>query len=147
MKKILLTMCICATTLFTGCKDSIDASKAILGEWTITEADGIAVETGFETPSISFKEDGKVYGNTSINKFFGSYTVASDKSAAVSFGNLGMTKMAGPTFETENAVTSGIGKAAKVRVNSASSIDLIDAEGNVVLKLEKKGTTAEVDEK
>lgn len=147
MKKTLLTICICATAIFTGCKNQVDASKAVLGDWTITEADGIAVETGFETPSISFKEDGNVYGNTSINKFFGSYTVSSDKSAAISFGNLGMTRMAGPTFETENAVTSGIGKAAKVKVNNCSSIDLIDAEGNVVLKLEKKEATPEVDEK
>ena len=110
MKNTLLTICICVSAIFTGCKNQVDVSKAIIGDWTIVEADGIAVETGFETPSISFKEDGNVYGNTSINKFFGSYTVASDKSSTISFGNMGMTKMAGPTFETENAVTAGLGK-------------------------------------
>ncbi|MGN0190652.1 MAG: META domain-containing protein [Candidatus Cryptobacteroides sp.] len=147
MKKFLMTACICATAFLTSCKDEVDLSKAILGDWIITEADGIAVETGFDTPAISFKEDGNVYGNTSINKFFGSYTVASDKSEAISFGNLGMTRMAGPTFETENAVTAGIGKAAKVKVISTSSVNLTDAEGNVVLRLEKKDSAAEADEK
>ena len=69
MKNTLLTICICVSAIFTGCKNQVDVSKAIIGDWTIVEADGIAVETGFETPSISFKEDGNVYGNTSINKF------------------------------------------------------------------------------
>ena len=73
MKNTLLTICICVSAIFTGCKDQVDVSKAIIGDWTIVEADGIAVETGFETPSISFKEDGNVYGNTSINKFFGGF--------------------------------------------------------------------------
>ena len=148
MKNTLLTICICVSAIFTGCKDQVYVSKAIIGDWTIVEADGIAVETGFETPSISFKEDGNVYGNTSINKFFGSYTVASDKSSTISFGNMGMTKMAGPTFETENAVTAGLGKASKVKIdNCCSCMEFLDAEGNVVMKLEKKEATPEADEK
>lgn len=144
MKRIISALCAGAALLLASCTENIDASKAVIGDWTIIEADGITVEKGFETPSLSFGDDGVMHGNTSINKMFGGYTVSSDKEARISFGNLGMTRMAGPTFETENAITAGLGKAAKVKFSDLEHMQFLDAEGNVVMVLEKGLPAAEL---
>ena len=95
---------------------------------------GLATEGGFEKATISFDEK-EVHGNTSINNFFGDYTVKGD---AIKFGELGVTKMMGPTPEVEAAVLEGLDAAAKVQVTDDDNVSILSEDGTTVLKLKRK---------
>lgn len=130
MKKTLTF--IAAAAILASCGSGKDLSKAVVGNWTITEASGTPVEEGFEKPVINFGDNGEMNGNTSINNFFGGYAVKGDK---ISFSAVGVTKMAGPTGETERAVLDALNEVEKVKVENDSTIVLCTSDGTVAMKL------------
>lgn len=134
MKKILY-FALVASILFGCCSvKKVVPEVAIKGNWNIVEAAGVATQEGFNKASISFEEGGKVNGTTSVNSFFGSYTVSGD---SLSFSNVGMTRVMGDTMETEDAVVNGINTASLVKFTDKDTAHVYDSEGIEVLKLER----------
>ncbi len=134
MKKLMFVIMCVAALCSCGTGKKVDASKAILGDWEIVEAGGNAVETGFDKATISFDEKGGVNGCTSINRFFGSYKLKGD---ALEFGNIGLTKMMGPTPETERAVVDGLNTGVKVKFEDNDNAVVLSKDGTEVLKLKR----------
>lgn len=134
MKKVILMFVALAVACGCGAGKKADVAKTLIGDWEIVEAGGFATEGGFEKATISFEEK-EVHGNTSINNFFGDYSVKGD---AIKFGEFGVTKMMGPTPEVEAAVLEGLDAAAKVQVTDDDNVSILSKEGNTVLKLKRK---------
>ena len=134
MKKVILMVMAVAAICSCGAGKKNDVAKALVGDWEIVEAGGAAVEAGFEKPTISFDDKGGVHGNTSINGFFGNYKVEGD---AIKFGEMGVTKMMGPTPEVETAVLEGLDSAAKVEFADNDNASVLSKDGKTVLKLKR----------
>lgn len=134
MKKVIVMLMGAAVLFGCGTGKKVDAGKAIVGDWEIVEAGGNAVETGFDKATISFDGKGGVNGCTSINRFFGSYSVKGD---ALELGNVGLTKMMGPTPETERAVVEGLNKGVKVSFTDNDNASILSKDGTEVLKLKR----------
>lgn len=139
MKKVILMFVALAVICSCGAGKKSDVAKALIGDWEIVEAGGLATEGGFEKATISFDEK-EVHGNTSINNFFGGYSIKGD---AIKFGEVGVTKMMGPTPEVETAVLEGLDAAAKVQVTDNDNVSILSAEGTTVLKLKRTEAPAE----
>lgn len=134
MKKFIAIVMGTALLFSCGTGKKTDASKAIIGDWEIVEAGGVPVESGFDKATVSFDDKGGVHGNTSINYFFGEYTVKGD---ALEFGNIGLTKMMGPTPETERAVVDGLNTGVKVKFEDNDNASILSKDGTAVLKLKR----------
>lgn len=134
MKKVILMFVALAVVCGCGAGKKSDVAKTLIGDWEIVEAGCLATEGGFEKATISFDEK-EVHGNTSINNFFGDYSVKGD---AIKFGELGVTKMMGPTPEVEAAVLEGLDAAAKVQVTDEDNVSILSKDGTTVLKLKRK---------
>ena len=58
MKKVILVFVALAVICSCGAGKKSDVAKALIGDWEIVEAGGLAVEEGFEKATISFDEKG-----------------------------------------------------------------------------------------
>jgi heat shock protein HslJ len=85
---------------FSGCGG--EPVTLLLGEWMIAEIDGKPAVPG-STPSVRFEADGKVNGNGSCNRFFGSYALTGE---GLTVGELGSSMMMcdEPLMDQERAV-------------------------------------------
>jgi heat shock protein HslJ len=63
----------------------------IFGEWTVETIMGSAVVDG-SSPYLGFGEDGRAYGNTSVNQLIGAWTL---EEGVLALKQLGSTRMAG----------------------------------------------------
>lgn len=134
MKKLVFVILSVAVLCSCGTGKNVDVSKAILGDWEIVEAGGTAVEPGFDKATISFDGKGGVHGNTSINYFFGEYSLKGD---GIEFGNIGLTKMLGPTPDVEKAVVDGLNTGVKVKFEDNDNAVVLSKDGTEVLKLKR----------
>ncbi|MCD7901925.1 MAG: META domain-containing protein [Bacteroides sp.] len=84
IKKILVPLCVaCAIFALSSCRSAKEVTylPTINGEWSIVEINGAAVvpAAGQEYPSIGFETTtGKVYGNSSCNRFHGTFDTNAD---------------------------------------------------------------------
>ncbi len=133
MKKIITAVIAASAALFmASCGGSIDLN----GKWEITTLNGEQVKAVETTPFIEFNTaEGKVHGHTSCNIMNGSYTQDGKK---LTFSKMATTMMAGPDMELEGAVLDAINKTASVKNGSEGKILALDAEGNVLMELQKK---------
>lgn len=134
IKKAIIMMMSAALVMGCAPGKKVDASKAILGDWEIVEAGGVPVESGFDKATISFDENGGVHGNTSINYFFGDYKLKDD---TLEFGNIGLTKMMGPTPDTERAVVDALNTGVKVAFEDNDTASILSKDGSEVLKMKR----------
>lgn len=134
MKKLIFAILSVVALCSCGAGKNVDVSKAILGDWEIVEAGGTAVEPGFDKATISFDGKGGVHGNTSINYFFGEYSLKGD---GIKFGNVGLTKMLGPTPDVEKAVVDGLNTGVKVKFEDNDNAVVLSKDGTEVLKLKR----------
>lgn len=112
------------------------------GAWEVKTVGGVEVKTSEKAPVIAFNsEEGKTHGCLGVNLFHGAYTFEDGK---LTFGNLGMTMMAGP--EADMAVESSLQAAleacrsAKVKGDTLYFYDESGAELASLKKVEcKKG--------
>lgn len=134
IKKVFAMILGAALVMSCASGKKVDASKAILGDWEIVEAGGVPVESGFDKATISFDENGGVHGNTSINYFFGGYKLKGD---SLEFGNIGLTKMMGPTPDTERAVVDALNTGVKVSFEDNDNASILSKDGSELLKLKR----------
>ena len=108
------------------------------GAWEVKTVGGVEVKTSEKAPVIAFNsEEGKTHGCLGVNLFHGAYTFEDGK---LTFGNLGMTMMAGP--EADMAVESSLQAAleacrsAKVKGDTLYFYDESGAELASLKKME-----------
>jgi len=94
---------------------------SLLGtEWRLVEMDGQILP---ERPAatLAFTEPGKVAGNGSCNRFFGSVTVSGEQ---IGFGQIGATKMAcmGPAGQLEPRYFAALQQAQRYEVKNTSLV-------------------------
>ena len=135
MKKIFILSAICALLCSCGSEKKVEGNvKDLYGEWIIEQVNGLGTEGGMKQPFINFAADGKVNGNASVNSFFGAYELRGD---TLKMGNLGMTRMMGPSMDVEDAIVKVLGEAVTISVKKDVAT-VMDKEGNAVMKLRKK---------
>jgi heat shock protein HslJ len=94
------------------------ANAPLVGtEWRLVSLGGAAVLDAAPA-TLAFPEAGRVAGQGSCNRFFGSYTLVDDR---IAFGQMGMTRMAcaGAVGEQENRYMAALQKAQRVQVDGA----------------------------
>lgn len=115
---------------------SCSGNQSIDGHWDFKTLNGEEVVTTEKTPFFEFDdESGRVHGCLGINIVNGSYTFEDGK---LTLGNLGMTMMAG--LPEDMAVESALGDALKLARGakvSSDKLSITDAEGEVILTLER----------
>lgn len=131
-----LASLVAVSMILSSCSSSKNAAgtSALEGEWNIVTACGKSAEGGMEPAFINFAKDGKVNGNASVNSFFGSYTFDGKK---LKLGQVGMTRMMGPSMDIEDAVTKAINTVETIKIDGKKAT-LFDADGKEVMTIEKK---------
>ncbi|MBN9369644.1 MULTISPECIES: META domain-containing protein [Hydrogenophaga] len=87
-------------------------------EWRLEDLGGSGVLDRVPA-TLAFPEAGRVAGQGSCNRFFGSYTLVQDR---IAFGQMGMTRMAcaGAVGEQENRYMAALQKAQRVQVQGST---------------------------
>lgn len=109
----------------------------IAGDWNIVTINGTDFDASkTETlPYIHFTgSKGKIYGNTGCNNLMGQCSF-DNKNGAVSFSNLGSTRMACPDMTTEQAILEALRKVISYSRTKDGGIEFHDSDGNIVLTL------------
>lgn len=133
MKKFIATVFAASAALFMiSCSGNVDLN----GKWEIVTLNGEQVKAIETAPFLEFDTtEGKVHGNTSCNIMNGSYTQEGKK---LSFGNMATTMMAGPDMDLEREVLDAINKTASIKDINGDRIQILDANGNIIMELQKK---------
>ncbi len=139
MKKMLFMVAVMATTLMACNKHTYNATN-VFGEWDLVEMNGKKVELseGITKPFIGFnqKED-RIYGNTGCNSFFGTMLTDSTNVDAISFDNMGSTKMMCADMSVEDELLMTFGNVQSIEYN-ADELQLKDKAGNVILEFARR---------
>lgn len=96
------------------------AAPLVGSEWRLEDLAGSAVLDGVPA-TLVFPEAGRVAGNGSCNRFFGSYTLMSHR---IAFGQMGATRMAcaGAVGEQEARYLGALEKAERVEVQGRTML-------------------------
>jgi heat shock protein HslJ len=109
-------------TVLTACAmPGAPAPAPLVGsEWRLEDLGGRGVLDRVEA-TLVFPEAGRVAGNSSCNRFFGSYTLMQDR---VAFGQLGGTRMACPeaVSEQETRYLDALQKAQRLEVQGKTML-------------------------
>lgn len=99
--------------------------------WIAEEVVGQPVPAGIE-PSLLVAADGKVSGHAGCNGYFGSVIIAGE---AMSFGNLGSTRMAcaEPAMSEEGRLLSALDSTRGYRVQDDTLV-LLDGAGETLVR-------------
>lgn len=112
---------------------SCASEKAIVGKWNIEEAQGKSTAKAETQAYIEFDKKGKFYGNTSVNRFFGSYKLKGDK---ITLSNVGSTMMMGRDMEIEQAVLQALEQSTTIKADKGTAT-VKDANNKTVMVLKK----------
>lgn len=109
------------------------------GEWKIKEVNGEAIPSGMEKqPFIAFDVKKKtIHGNAGCNLINGGFETSTSNAKSISFPGVASTMMACPDMETEGKVLKAINEVKSFDVLSGGGIGLYDANGALVIVLEK----------
>lgn len=139
MKKVLFLATVIAATLM-GCNKHNYNATNVFGEWDLAEMNGKTIELaeGVTTPFIGFDQDEKrVYGNAGCNSFFGTMITDSTNVDALSFDNMGSTKMMCANMEIEDEFLMTLGLVSNLEYN-AQELLLKDNANKTILRFERK---------
>lgn len=131
MKTISRCMMMLGVCVTVGCASQQKTAQALAGKWNIESANGQGTAEGEKQAFITFGRNGEVNGCSSVNSFFGSYTLDGKK---MQLSNLGMTRMMGTHMEIETAVTQALDQTHSVKVKG-SKAQLLDKDGRPVMQL------------
>ena len=134
MKTIVKKILLISAVVLPGCTAQKEITlEDIAGQWNIETACGQSTAEGENQAFINFGENGEMTGNTSVNSFFGQYTL---KDGKLVLENIGMTRKMGPNMETETAVTEALNAIATIEVKD-STASVLNEEGKVIMTLKK----------
>ena len=131
MKKYIFSaLCAIAITSCSTQKTAMD----ITGTWNIEKAMGMSTVGAETAPFIQFENDGKMYGNASVNRFFGNYQLKGNK---LKFSNLGMTLMLGASMDIEDAVKQAIDRSNTIKADDFKAY-IFGEKNDTVMVLKKQ---------
>ncbi|MBP3373596.1 MAG: META domain-containing protein [Bacteroidaceae bacterium] len=134
MKTIVKKILLISAVVLPGCTAQKETTlEDIAGQWNIETACGQSTAEGENQAFINFGENGEMTGNTSVNSFFGQYTL---KDGKLVLENIGMTRKMGPNMEIETAVTEALNAIATIEVKD-STASVLNEEGKVIMTLKK----------
>ena len=134
MKTIVKKILLISAVVLPGCTAQKETTlEDIAGQWNIETACGQSTAEGENQAFINFGENGEMTGNTSVNSFFGQYTL---KDGKLVLENNGMTRKMGPNMEIETAVTEALNAIATIEVKD-STASVLNEEGKVIMTLKK----------
>lgn len=139
MKKMIWMVAVLATALVACNKYNYNATN-VFGEWDLAEMNGKTIELaeGVTTPFIGFDQDEKrVYGNAGCNSFFGTMVIDSTNVDALSFDNMGSTKMMCANMEVEDALLAALAQVKAIEYN-AEQLQLKDANNQTILEFTRR---------
>ncbi len=140
---IALATCITlgGTLILSGCHsgetgdvagESTSAASQLFGKWTLNSLPGndlskLATE-GSNAPELTFSEDGKVFGHSSVNRLMSSVDLAGLPSGRFSMSQAASTRMAGPPVadKVERAFLLQLTRADSFRI-SGDELTLLKA--------------------
>ena len=95
-------------------------------EWRLDDLAGTGVVDRAQA-TLAFPEPGRVAGNGSCNRFFGSYTLINDR---IAFGQMGSTRMAcaGAVAEQEGRYMAALQKAQRVQVQGNTLLVMVEGQ-------------------
>ncbi len=133
MKKTLSVLFAAASmAMFASCCGNAELN----GKWEIVNINGKEVEAVENDPFIEFNaEEGRVHGHTSCNIMNGSFKQEGKK---LTFSDMATTMMAGPDAQLEREVLDAINATASVKKDGDDKLQLLDAEGKVLMILDKE---------
>jgi heat shock protein HslJ len=113
---------------FSGCGG--DPASLLYGEWAIEQIEGKAIVAKSE-PTLTFGTDGRVYGNGSCNRYFGSYELTGE---GLAFSQLGSTKMAceQPLMDQEFIFLQILGAVSRFEFDTEGKLVLHSDDGTLV---------------
>lgn len=139
MKRTILVMFAAAMIASCGSTKPIPLS----GEWRIVEVNGERA-VGETTPFIGFNtQDSTIYGNSSCNRFFGAILYDRKDASAISFGNVGATRMMCANSPMEEQILAAINSVASFSYGESGEAELLDENGVVQLLLTAEAVAAE----
>ena len=111
---LLLSLTACALPGTPG------AAPLVGSEWRLEDLGGRGVINGAQA-TLAFPEAGRVAGNSSCNRFFGSYTLMQDR---IALGQLGGTRMAcAPAVDEQEArYLDALQKAQRLEVRGTTML-------------------------
>lgn len=121
-------------------KKESDVKLSILkGEWKIVSVNGEDVPTGMEKqPFLAFDlKEKRIHGNAGCNLINGGFETNASNAKSISFPAVISTMMACPDMEIEGKILKAINDVKSFDVLSGGGIGLYDANGALVLVLQK----------
>ena len=130
------TFAIMATALaLASCSSNKNVKPIdITGQWSIVSAMGKSTEGGERPAFIKFDEKGEMNGNATVNHFFGGYEL---KDNQISFTNIGMTRMWGPSMEIETAISQALDQAATIQTEG-NKMYFFNSSNDTIMTLVKE---------
>ncbi len=109
----------------------LEAERVYGQTWIAEEVGGLPVPGGIE-PSLVVEPDGKVSGHAGCNGYFGSVIIDGE---AMSFGNLGATRMAcaEPAMSQEDRLLRALDSTRGYRLLDGSLV-LLDGAGSTLVR-------------
>ncbi|WP_423069454.1 META domain-containing protein [Devosia sp. CN2-171] len=116
---------------YIGCGG--ESLSLLLGDWQVEEIGGQAVVAGSDT-SIAFDLDGRVHGNSSCNRFFGSFALSGE---ALTISNTGGTMMAcdDGLMEQEQRFLTALATVRRFERTPEGRMRLVDDNGRAVVSV------------
>lgn len=121
-------------------KESAVKVSMLKGEWKITSVNGEDVPSGMENqPFLAFDlKEKKIHGNAGCNLMNGGFETNTGNARSISFPNVITTMMACPDMELEGKILKAMNEVKSFDVLSGGGIGMYDANGALILVLEKK---------
>ncbi len=142
MKKTILAATITAAMMMScGSAKDAGSTKALNGEWEITEVNGTKINAGDSEniPFLGFNASKKeLYGNSGCNLLTGSYGGNTNK-GEIDFSQTGMTRMLCADMKVERMVMEALGKSKSFTIDSTSgTMTLKDNSSKAVMMLKSR---------
>lgn len=107
------------------------------GQWRIAQINGKDINDEEANIFIDLSEM-KVHGNTGCNFFNGEIYIDPSKSNSVEFGKMGLTRMACPKYDQEQAMMLALEETTSAIRGNNNRVMLLKADGTPVIVLEKQ---------
>ena len=82
--------------------------------------------------------EGRLYGSTSCNRMNGTIKTDASDDKAISLVQVATTRMACPGNNIETPFLQSLEKVTHYKIINTSTIDFLDATGNVLIRLNKQ---------
>lgn len=118
---------------FKGCAG--EPASLLQGDWRIIAIGGKPI-VRHSKPTLSFDREGRIHGNGSCNRYFGSFKLTGE---GLSISETGASRMMceQPLMDQEHNLLRGLESVGQFKVASSGSLRLLDKEGRIAVSLRR----------